>query len=349
MCYVPAAEGSAVTLSMTINGKSVLDGINVATDGNKRANIYGTLLTPFRVWDGVTLTAPEVDDSGNYIIDNAAKLAYVCVNGNKSGAQYVITADLDLGGNMLTSSQTNFSNLKIEGNGHKISNYSTPNIEGGTTALFPTVVGATINNLTIDNATIGYNGNQNANYDQYAGALLGVAYGTIRVNGVKVINSTVYGANKIGMVIGFSTESDTFLENCCVDNCFVRANGILWSGHAGGLIGYLSGITSTITNCHVSNTEVNCNSVYILQEQRASSVFIGQVHGNSGQTVAIDGCSAQGTLTSSYNRNDFVGYDREGLATITIDGKAIEWWSGYKYWGIRFYDRSNYAVDTTKK
>jgi hypothetical protein len=151
------------------------------------------------------------------------------------------------------------------------------------------------------------------------------------------------------MVIGFSTESDTFLENCCVDNCFVRANGILWSGHAGGLIGYLSGITSTITNCHVSNTEVNCNSVYILQEQRASSVFIGQVHGNSGQTVAIDGCSAQGTLTSSYNRNDFVGYDREGLATITIDGKAIEWWSGYKYWGIRFYDRSNYAVDTTKK
>jgi hypothetical protein len=199
----------------------------------------------------------------------------------------------------------------------------------------------------IENTVIGYYTGRY--YDQIGANLIGLSYGVVDLENITVRNSEVYGANKMAAIIGFVTESNAYLRGCYVEDCYIRSNGDAWSGNAGGLIGYLSGMKSTITSCHVSNTEVKCSTTSFLKYQRASSVFIGQVQGNSGQTVAIDGCSAQGTLTSSYNRNDFVGYDREGLATITIDGKAIEWWSGYKYWGIRFYDRSNYAVDTTKK
>lgn len=51
------------------------------------------------VWDGSTKTEPCTKD-GDYIIDNAAKLAWYSANYSKGNAK--LTADIDLGGKLWT-------------------------------------------------------------------------------------------------------------------------------------------------------------------------------------------------------------------------------------------------------
>ena len=157
---------------------------------------------------------------------------------------------------------------------------------------------ATIAPLAYGNTSDGGAGNA------YAGVLLSRTLGNdnaYTVSNVHVVNSKVKGVCKVGGLIGNMTNTKTgaiTIDNCSVEGSIVEnydpkvvnyysmvktidasflgsyvAEGLQWwytAGECGGLIGFVSAKSATISNCAVKNTQINCTG----QENKTVTVNI---------------------------------------------------------------------------
>ncbi len=133
----------------------------------------------------------------------------------------------------------------------------------------------------------------------YAGTLVSrVASGTYTASNVHVRNSKVRGVCKIGGLAGMVSATTATIDNCSVESSIVEnydpkvvnyyamyreidasflgnyiAEGLQWwytAGECGGLIGFLNAKSATISNCSVTNTQINCTG----QENKEVTVNI---------------------------------------------------------------------------
>ena len=138
----------------------------------------------------------------------------------------------------------------------------------------------------------------------YAGVLLSRTLGNenaYTVSNVHVVNSKVKGVCKVGGLIGNMTNTKTgaiTIDNCSVEDSIVEnydpkvvnyysmvktidasilgsyvAEGLQWwytAGECGGLIGFVSAKSATISNCAVKNTQINCTG----QENKTVTINI---------------------------------------------------------------------------
>ena len=223
----------------------------VTMDGTEK--IIAAEWTALTAWDGSV--AESFSGSGTetdpYLIESGAELAYLskfCAEGgNTSGRYYELTADIDLANNVFTpigpSSTNQFKGI-FNGAGNTISNLKIDRTES-LSGLFGRVNGATIQDLTIDHATItSTSGN--------VGALVGAAYGTCTITNCVVKNSSVTGgSNLTGGLIGYS--------GTAVSKCAVIDTTVSGTEYVGGLIAQVG---KAVTECYTLHVTVTATGDY---------------------------------------------------------------------------------------
>ena len=234
--------------------------------------------TALTAWDG----SVAEDFSGGtgtkedpYQIESGEELAYLskfCADGgNTSGLYYELTADIDLANNAFTpigSSGKEFKGV-FNGAGHTISNLKIDRTES-LSGLFGRVYGATIQNLTINHATI------TSTYGN-VGALVGGAYSTCTITNCVVKNSSVTGgSNYTGGLIGYS--------GTAVSKCAVIDTTVSGTEYVGGLIAQVG---KAVTECYTLHVTVTATGDY-------AGGLIGGGNASDIANCFVRGCSVTG-------------------------------------------------------
>lgn len=289
------------------------------------------------IWDGDYMELPEANENGVVEITEAGELATLFTEGSDDKIKVELTDNFNFDGYVIEPvvDMNKFKNIEINGNGNTISNLVINGAEtranGGVAALFPVVVGAKIENLTISNITVDAGEGENA----YAAALIGKSFGLVELNNVVVENSTIKGTNKVGGLVASVMENNIIATNCGVNNVIIETYDVEdESGLAGGLIGYIacSGDSkiaeSRIENCFVTNSTLNViNSRG--NNERANSEFIGGIAGDKGDILLINDATIEGNefnetgaeeYTSPYG--SFIGGTR-GDFKVYIDNVMV--------------------------
>jgi hypothetical protein len=250
---------------------------------------------------------------------------------------------------------------------------------GTTTHENITIVGADITcNHDASLPALEYgNDEDGATGNAYAGVLVSrVASGTYTASNVTVRNSKVRGVCKVGGLIGVASAGSTTISNCSVDGSIVEnydpkvvnyytmyremdasflgkyiAEGLQWwytAGECGGLIGFLNAKSATISDCSVTNTQINCTG----QENKEVTVNIFK----SSNYVANAYKSGVSTFMLAYTTiagrhiNQFIGdirslrtetQQKEGTGeyTTTISNYTV---SGNSYNGVSADSTNDY-------
>ena len=222
-----------------------------------------------------------------------------------SGYTLNITNDIDLGRGFWRPIDP-IKGMTINGNGHKISNLlvrSCTNSSGYGFGFIGNASGTVnIRDLTFDGADVAM-GKGYVYYGNVGSIVLAYAYGTTTFDNVRVVNSSLNGYGKIGMLLGMGADPGVKItfKNCVSQNNIIRA-----VYNIGGLAGNIQrgngSDNATVENCTVSGIDV----VYDSREKY------------------VDIQNAEATLKSN---------DKEDGTDVvkTISGK---WWicNGY-YWG----------------
>ena len=289
------------------------------------------------IWDGDYMELPEANENGVVEITEAGELATLFTEGSDDKIKVELTDNFNFDGYVIEplADMDKFTNIEINGNNKTISNLVINGAEtranGGVAALFPVVVGAKIENLTISNITVDAGEGENA----YAAALIGKSFGLVELNNVVVENSTIKGTNKVGGLVASVMENNIIATNCGVNNVIIETYDVEdESGLAGGLIGYIacSGDSkiaeSRIENCFVTNSTLNViNSRG--NNERANSEFIGGIAGDKGDILLINDATIEGNefnetgaeeYTSPYG--SFIGGTR-GDFKVYIDNVMV--------------------------
>ena len=289
------------------------------------------------IWDGEYDEIPAPNDEGVIEITDAGQFATLIAEGSDKKIDVELTDNFNFDGYVIepAADKKKFTNIEIDGNNKTISNLvingAQTRANGGVAALFPVVVGAKIENLTLSNVTVDAGEGEHA----YAAALIGKSYGTVELNNVVVENSTIKGTNKVGGLVASVMENNIIATNCGVNNVTIKTYDVEnESGLAGGLIGYIACAgdsklaESRIENCYVTNSEFNViNSRG--NNERSNSEFIGGIGGDEGDVLYINNATIKDNkfnetgaeeYTSPYGR--FIGGTR-GNFKVYIDGAMV--------------------------
>lgn len=182
---------------------------------------------------------------------------------NYSGYTLNITSDIDLGAGFWQPINP-INNLTINGNGHTISNLlvrSGTNPNGYGFGFIGNAKGkVTISDLTFDKADVAIAKGLNY-YGNVGAVVLAYAYGTTEFDNVRVINSSLNGYGKIGMLLGMGADPGVKVT---FKDCVSRDNTIRAVYNIGGLAGNIqrgNGVdNAAVENCTVQNINVICNT-----------------------------------------------------------------------------------------
>ena len=283
-------------------------------------------------WNGYACELPKANAKGVIELTKPGEFATLVKEGVPAKTGVVLKKSFNLRGNALTPvvDFAKFTELVFDGANKTISNF-TITTDGTVAALFPEVVSAEFKNLTISKATVDAGEGEAA----YAGALLGITYGDVVLNNVKVSESTVKGTNKVGGVIGSVMENSITATKCVVTKSTIETYNVTdESGLAGGLIGYIAcqgdgdvDAVSKVESCEVTESKITViNSRN--SEARANSEFIGGVGGDKGDELIINKANVDKNIfnetgATTYKKlHDLVGGIR-GEFKITVDSKVI--------------------------
>lgn len=181
----------------------------------------------------------------------------------------------------------------------------------------------------------------------YAGTLVSRVSGNYKVTNIMIKNGTISGVCKMGGLLG-ACWGNLQAKNCNVDNCTIKnydPQCINWyyqkeevgsliayakdsfytDGECGGLIGFISACSPTITDCSVTNTTLDCTG------EADKPVSIGVYSADSFNENNLPDAKVKGKVTiAGRHVNQFIGDIRttEANNTITIVNPFIE---GNKY------------------
>lgn len=225
--------------------------------------------------DGTFKVVSISDNNSVFEISNADQLVVFGKLINEKGKTFSnktvkLTADIDLAGKAWTpiggsgsiaSYPGNTFTGTFDGNGHTISNFVV-NVTGqyASAGLFGTSNGATIRNVTVDNANI--------NSTHYAGGILGYDTETTHIINCTVKNSTITSraedstgswdnGDKVGGIVGYMNVAD-------ISGCKVSDTTIQGYRDLGGVIGYTD--SGAVTNNTVSNVTIKVDNSHNYKE-----------------------------------------------------------------------------------
>ena len=241
-----------------------------------------------------------------FSIGNAKELAGLAklVNDKKknfSGKTVNITADINLEGLNWTPigmSGASF-NGTFDGCNYTISNMSAINDLDFGNGFFGNTIGATIKNISFENAFVSRYSDPYYYYGNVYGIVAGYAYGQTTFDNVTVKNSTIRGFGKIGAILGMAADPgnhETIFNSCTVDN--VNMYGVY---DVGGLAGLVQNILvvdkEKIDN---KNTTVeNINWVQDITEKyellNNARVVENEINQATGKTCYLNGKAINGS------------------------------------------------------
>ena len=232
----------------------------------------------------------------NAVVNNGAQLAYV-IDAAKTGKEEVsnvtLNADVNLRGAGVDFGKVK-SNLTIDGNGNKTisngrSDENALTSTGGEFAVneygfgfIGTVEkGATV---TIKDVTLEgfFSGNTIGNHEKGAntvGLIAGYVYGTLILENVTIKNSTVYGYQKVGAIVGQILGGEVILKNVTFENVTVIGNTE---------VATIAGIMNSTATITLENTTTDGITV----ESTAKGQFKGsEITPNAELTSALSAAS----------------------------------------------------------
>ena len=265
-----APEGAAVTLTHPVGGTIAADGngayivyagetyaYTVAKAGYitvsgsftaaKNDTIKVTLTYAGAGWDGTTKTAPAQDESGVYLIDTAAELAWFAdaVNKGDTTISGKLTANINLNGKTWTAIGTDSNKFAgtLDGDSHTVSGLVTTGLVG------ELAEGGVVENLRVNCAIV--------STSSLLGGVANSSAGTIRncmVSGSITFSSGGYnGASAIGGIAGRNTGNGVI--SGCVSRAVVKDaydnSTYGTSAPLGGIAGYAYGV---VENCYFTGT-----------------------------------------------------------------------------------------------
>ena len=292
---------------------------NCPVQRNYRTNIFGSLFTlqgkfnitidpiyageyilPEKVWDGVTIKEPTVDDETVYI---TTPEEFAWLNGQnlteKSVRIIELNADINMGkhpsnARALNSYSNPMRELRFKGNNHTIKGLAEPlfaNTWAGAAKVY-------ISDLTIDESNIVVDKDDEIEGGVGVGAFIGwpQASSVIDLTNCHVKNSTIEGGHwtggLFGIAAGYSGEDGPVFEEVTVTNCSVENCTIQGKGSAGAFMGH--GATDpwtkvTANGCTFKNNKVNGAG------SNKTGVVLGTI-GAAGKEKTVKGVSHTGGI-----------------------------------------------------
>lgn len=195
----------------------------------------------------------------------------------------------------------------------------------------------TFSNLTIANSSFT---NTNKSSGAYAGAFAANGFTSDFLN-CDVKNTTIEGVRFVGGVTGYSYGNIT---DCDVTDCIVKTNANIlgqiagYGDNIGGIVGILCEGHSTVSNCHVKDTNVSglrqvggiAGAVMYGNTVKACSVYGGSVAatGNNrseGATACAGGIVGQLASQAVGEANAITITGNKVGANVNISGKVAGW------------------------
>lgn len=292
-----APEGAAVTLTHPVGGTIAADengayivyadetyAYTVAKAGYitvsgsftaaKNDTITVTLTYAGAGWDGTTKTAPAQDESGVYLINTAAKLAWFAdaVNGGQKAINGKLTANINLNGKPWTAIGTSSNKFAgtLDGDSHTASGLVTTGLVG------ELAEGGVVENLRVNCAIV--------STSSLLGGVANSSAGTIRncmVSGSITFSSEGHnGASAIGGIAGRTTGNSVI--SGCVSRAVVKDaydnSTYGTSAPLGGIAGYAYGV---VENCYFTGTLAvkKTQPNKIIQQKRGG--LVGELNANA--------------------------------------------------------------------
>lgn len=213
----------------------------------KNDTITVTLTYAGEGWDGTTKTAPTQDESGVYLIDTAAKLAWFAdaVQNGQRDISAKLTANINLNGKPWTAIGTSSNKFAgtLDGDNYTVSGLVTTGLVG------ELAEGGVVENLRVNCAIV--------STSSLLGGVANSSAGTIRncmVSGSITFSSGGYnGASAIGGIAGRTTGNGVI--SGCVSRAVVKDaydnSTYGTSAPLGGIAGYAYGV---VENCYFTGT-----------------------------------------------------------------------------------------------
>ena len=278
-------------------------------------------------WDGTTKIAPIVENNIKLIFSpfDLANLQ----GGNPGSIKFM--ENVDLGAKVFEPIMTlTYLNGKRDGDD---GNYVIHNLKVDTEFLsgpwygggfIRKISSGGVENITFKDADVSVR-NAAGGEDAYASILVATIEGTgvVNVKNVNIEGGYLKGINKIGGIAGY-VSCNLQAINCVVngltiENFTVSNTGDEFEsyGEVGGLIGFIQGDGSVISNCKVNNSTLNVKTSVLRYNNR----FIGTANPSSGQKITIQtNCSASGNSVTNENRLKYGGFLGIGAKTFDLLG-----------------------------
>ena len=240
----------------------------------KNDTITVTLTYAGAGWDGTTKTAPAQDESGVYLIDTAAKLAWFADAVNKGGTTISgkLTDNINLNDKTWTAIGTESNKFAgtLDGDSHTVSGLVTTGLVG------ELAEGGVVENLRVNCAIV--------STSSLLGGVANSSAGTIRncmVSGSITFSSGGYnGASAIGGIAGRNTGNGVI--SGCVSRAVVKDaydnSTYGTSAPLGGIAGYAYGV---VENCYFTGTLAvkKTQPNKIIQQKRGG--LVGELNANA--------------------------------------------------------------------
>lgn len=243
----PTSTNSTTDVELTLDLQNA-DGTSIKTiefigedkitiERNKKTNVLGTIVQQpitWSVWDGTTYTpasAVELNDENEYIIDEAADLAWLTQNGKTiSAGTFRQTVDIDMAGHDIPSIKLPAGST-YDGDNKQIKNYRN--------TLFGDAISLSVKNLTVDGVIA-------SPTENHVGVLINTLSGSASFENVTVLNSSANTNNgaaggMIGYIVRQSANNRSEVLNVIFDNCHVNETSIEGSRSEGHFVGLLRG------------------------------------------------------------------------------------------------------------
>lgn len=240
----------------------------------KNDTITVTLTYAGEGWDGTTKTAPTQDESGVYLIDTAAKLAWFAdaVQNGQRDISAKLTANINLNGKPWTAIGTSSNKFAgtLDGDSHTVSGLVTTGLVG------ELAEGGVVENLRVNCAIV--------STSSLLGGVANSSAGTIRncmVSGSITFSSGGYnGASAVGGIAGRTTGNGVI--SGCVSRAVVKDaydnSTYGTSAPLGGIAGYAYGV---VENCYFTGTLAvkKTQPNKIIQQKRGG--LVGELNANA--------------------------------------------------------------------
>lgn len=240
----------------------------------KNDTITVTLTYAGEGWDGTTKTAPTQDESGVYLIDTAAKLAWFAdaVQNGQRDISAKLTANINLNGKTWTAIGTSSNKFAgtLDGDNYTVSGLVTTGLVG------ELAEGGVVENLRVNCAIV--------STSSLLGGVANSSAGTIRncmVSGSITFSSEGHnGASAIGGIAGRTTGNGVI--SGCVSRAVVKDaydnSTYGTSAPLGGIAGYAYGV---VENCYFTGTLAvkKTQPNKIIQQKRGG--LVGELNANA--------------------------------------------------------------------